>query len=102
VSNAAAQAFIDRVIVDEALQTEMNAATSESQVAAILHREGFECSPAEAREAMLERCGEYLNEEQLAAVAGGLTPDQTTGVMVGAIAAGMAITITASAAAAAA
>jgi hypothetical protein len=51
---------------------------------------------------MLERCGEYLNEEQLAAVAGGLTPDQTTGVMVGAIAAGMAITITASAAAAAA
>jgi predicted ribosomally synthesized peptide with nif11-like leader len=98
-----ADAFLDHIAEDEALQQEFRSATTEDQILAILAREQVTCTPAEIRDAFLERFGSELNEEQLAAIAGGMDA-ATIGAAVGVgtgITVGVAVAVGASAAAAA-
>jgi predicted ribosomally synthesized peptide with nif11-like leader len=100
---SSADAFLDHVAATPSLQAEFTAASSEAEITALLAREGVTCTPADIREAFLERFGSELNEEQLEAIAGG-----TSGAVIGAAATigagvfiGTAIAVGASAAAAA-
>ena len=74
------EAFLDHIAATPALQTEFTSASSDAEITRILQREGVTCTPADIREAFLERYGSELNEEQLEAIAGGAS----TGAVVGA------------------
>jgi hypothetical protein len=53
-------------------------------VQALVAAEGFDATPEEIREAFLETFGSELSEEQLAAIAGGLSDDDTA-LIIGAV-----------------
>lgn len=93
--------FLDRVSSDETFAAQLDAAKSDPvAVQSLIADAGFTIEPAELHEAFLERFGSELTEEQLAAIAGGLSDEQTSivagttlavagvGVAVGAAAAG--------------
>jgi lactobin A/cerein 7B family class IIb bacteriocin len=60
--------------------------------------EGFDATPEEIREAFVEAFGAELSEEQLAAIAGGLSPDGIATVSFGAVIGASAIAAGAAAA----
>jgi predicted ribosomally synthesized peptide with nif11-like leader len=98
-----ADAFLDHIAEDEALQEEFRSATTEDQILMLLTREQVTCTPAEIRDAFLERFGSELNEDQLAAIAGGMdaaTIGAAAGLGAG-ITIGVGIAVASSAAAAA-
>lgn len=98
-----ADAFLDHIADDEALQEEFRSATTEDEIKAILAREQVTCTPDEIRDAFLERFGSELNEEQLSAIAGGMS-GATIGAAVGlgaGVTIGVTVAVSASAAAAA-
>ena len=102
MTQQAAAAFIARVESDEEFALALDALKSDpNQVLALIRAEGFELEPEEVRDAFFEHYGSQLSEEDLAAIAGGLSSDATNGIIVGSIAAGIAISVGASAAAAA-
>lgn len=97
-----ADEFVDHLVNDPALGAEFEAATSEAEVIRILEREQVSCTPDEIREAFLERFGSELDEDQLAAVAGGVS-GAAIGAAVGlgaGVAIGTAVAVGAAAAAA--
>lgn len=103
MSNESAEAFFDRLSTDEAFAEELAAVrTDPAAVQALISEAGFAVDPAEVRDVFLEQFGDQLTEEQLAAVAGGLSSDAANGIMVGSIAGAMVITGVAAGAAAAA
>ena len=50
---------------------------------ALVVAEGFDATPDEIREAFLEAFGAELSEEQLAAIAGGLSQGEAIGIVAG-------------------
>ena len=82
-----AEAFMNRLESDEAFAAELaSMKDDQAAVQAAVVAAGFDATPDEIRDAFVDRFGNQLTEEQLAAIAGGkeLNPDIIAGiVMVG-------------------
>ena len=76
MSHADAVRFLDAVETDEAFAQQLEALrdTPDQALDAVRAR-GFDVDPDEVREAFVERYGADLTEEQLAAIAGGLSAE---------------------------
>ena len=71
-----AEAFMTRVESDEAFAAELESMRDDqAAVQAAVVAAGFDATPEEIRDAFVDRFGDELTEEQLAAVAGGLSVD---------------------------
>ena len=74
MSQQQAEAFIARVQEDPEFAERLAALKGDPAAAqALVVAEGFDATPEEIREAFLETFGAELSEEQLAAIAGGLS-----------------------------
>ena len=84
-----AEAFMDRVESDEAFATELESLKDDqAAVQAAVVAAGFDATPDEIRDAFVDRFGDELTEEQLAAIAGGLDvndPALIVGITVGVV-----------------
>ena len=70
-----AEAFINRVESDEAFAAELESLKDDqAAVQAAVVAAGFDATPDEIRDAFVDRFGDQLTEEQLAAIAGGIDP----------------------------
>ena len=70
-----AEAFMDRVESDEAFAAELESLKDDqAAVQAAIVAAGFDATPDEIRDAFVDRFGDQLTEEQLAAIAGGIDP----------------------------
>ena len=82
-----AEAFMNRLESDEAFAAELaSMKDDQAAVQAAVVAAGFDATPDEIRDVFVDRFGNQLTEEQLAAIAGGkeLNPDIIAGiVMVG-------------------
>ena len=93
MSQQQAEAFITRVQEDPEFAERLSALKGDPTAAhALVVAEGFDATPEEIREAVLETFGAELTEEQLAAIAGGLGPDspEAVGIYLGVAAAAAA------------
>ena len=71
-----AEAFMDRVESDEAFAAELETMSDDqAAVQAAVVAAGFDATPEEIRNAFVDRFGDQLTEEQLAAIAGGVSDD---------------------------
>jgi len=96
-------AFFDRVDSDDSFAQQLETVrTDPAAVQAVLVDAGFDLDPEAVRDGFLDRFGSQLTEEQLAAVAGGLTQDQNMAVVAGVSIGGAGIAIGVAAASAAA
>ena len=78
-----AEAFITRVQEDPDFAERLAALKDDpTAVQALVAAEGFDATPEEVREAFLEAFGSELTEEQLAAIAGGMSGDDSQYVVV--------------------
>ena len=78
-----AEAFMNRVESDEAFAAELESLKDDqAAVQAAVVAAGFDATPDEIRDAFVDRFGDQLTEEQLAAIAGGLD-DQTIVIGIG-------------------
>ena len=103
MSNESVEALFNRLSTDDDFAGELAAVKADpAAVQQLIADAGFDVTPEEVRDAFLEHYGDQLTEEQLAAVAGGLSNDAQNGIMVGSIAAGIVAVSVAGAAAAAA
>lgn len=69
-----AEAFIARVQEDPAFAEQLAAVKDDPEAArALIAAEGFDATPEEMRDAFMEAFGSELSEEQLAAIAGGMS-----------------------------
>ena len=69
-----AEAFMNRVESDEAFAAELESMRDDqAAVQAAVVAAGFDATPEEIRDAFVDRFGDELTEEQLAAVAGGMS-----------------------------
>ena len=76
-------AFFTRLSTDDAFAEQLAAAKADpAAVQQLIADAGFEVTPEEVRDAFLEHYGDQLTEEQLAAVAGGLSQEATNGLIV--------------------
>ena len=83
MSDDAVAEFFDRLENDEAFAQQIaDLREDPAAVQAAITAAGFEVNPEDVREAFLERYGSMLSEEQLAAVAGGLSNGEVIGVAV--------------------
>ncbi len=84
MSQQQADAFIARVQEDPEFAERLAALKDDpAAVHALVVAEGFDATPDEIREAFLEAFGAKLSEEQLAALAGGLSQGEAIGIVVG-------------------
>jgi predicted ribosomally synthesized peptide with nif11-like leader len=84
-----AEAFVARLDSDPAFADRLaEVKESPDQVFELVKAEGFDATPEEIREVFLEHFGSELNEDQLAAIAGGLSNEQ-----IGNIATGVGVTV---------
>jgi predicted ribosomally synthesized peptide with nif11-like leader len=98
MSQAAAEAFLDRIENDEAFAAELESRRANWQeVHDLIRSEGFDADPTEIREAFLERFGTQLSPEQLDEIAAGA---DLVAIGVGAGVGGVVVGIGAAAAAA--
>ena len=68
-----AEAFINRVESDEAFAAELESLKDDqAAVQAAIVAAGFDATPEEIRDVFVDRFGDQLTEEQLAAIAGGV------------------------------
>jgi len=90
-----AEAFIARVQEDPDFAERLAALKDDTAaVQALVAAEGFDATPEEIREAFLETFGSELSEEQLAAIAGGLS-DNDTALIIGVVGALPAVAVAA-------
>lgn len=111
MSTLEADRFIDDLQANEAMAKELTDLSNDPAKAyARVQELGYDVTPDELRDAALEFSGQYFDEAQLDAIAGGLSAGATAGIAVGAaatgavaggIAVGVAIAVTGSCAAAA-
>ena len=82
-----AEAFMNRVESDEAFAAELESLKDDqAAVQAAVVAAGFDATPDEIRDAFVDRFGDELTEEQLAAIAGGLDdPALIVGITVGVV-----------------
>lgn len=79
-----AEAFISRLETDTAFADQLaERKASPDAVMELVRAEGFEATPEEIRDAFLEHFGTELSEDQLAAIAGGLSNEQIGNVVTG-------------------
>jgi predicted ribosomally synthesized peptide with nif11-like leader len=79
-----AEAFIARVQDDPAFAERLVALKDDpAAVQAVVAAEGFDATPDEILDAALEAFGAELSEEQLAAIAGGLSHQDQKGIIIG-------------------
>ena len=91
-----AEAFIARVQEDPDFAERLAALKDDpAAVQALVAAEGFDATPEEVREAFLETFGSELSEEQLAAIAGGLSDDDTAYIIGGVVGALPAVAVAA-------
>ena len=92
-----AEAFMARVQKDPAFAERLAAVKDDPAAArALVAAEGFDATPEEMREAFLEAFGSELSEEELAAIAGGLSTGEivaTTLVSAGGVSAAAAMAV---------
>lgn len=86
MTKAAALAALDRIETDEAFATRLKEGENPEADLAILHAEGFDVTQQDMHDAVLDRYGDQLTEEQLDAVAAGADPAQITAIVVGNVA----------------
>jgi predicted ribosomally synthesized peptide with nif11-like leader len=98
-----AEAFLDSVQADEKFAQQLNEhRTNPDTIQTIVREAGFDATPDEIREVLVEKIGSELSEDQLAAIAGGLSQgDQDIAIAVGASVGVFGFVVTATAAAAA-
>ena len=75
MTDSAAQAVLDRMESDEGFAQRVKYAGSPEASLALLEAEGFEVTPQDMRDAVLDRYGDQLSAEQLDAIAGGASSD---------------------------
>jgi predicted ribosomally synthesized peptide with nif11-like leader len=86
MSAEAAEAFLDRVETDETMVNELMSLRGNPAAAlATVRAAGFDVSPEELREAILERYGGALTVEQLDLVAAGADAELIAGATVGSV-----------------
>ena len=86
MSIESANAAIDRMEADEAFATQVKDAGSPESSLSVLAAEGFEVTPQEMRDAMIDRYGDQLSQEQLDTLVGGeLGPGDTAILVAGSI-----------------
>jgi predicted ribosomally synthesized peptide with nif11-like leader len=74
MSTASAQSLFDRLEEDDAFASQLSERRDDADaVQAMIREAGFEVTPEEMHEIFLERYGADLTEEQLEAIAGGVT-----------------------------
>jgi predicted ribosomally synthesized peptide with nif11-like leader len=81
-----AEAFMNRVEFDEAFAAELESLKDDqAAVQAAVVAAGFDATPEEIRDAFVGQFGDQLTEEQLAAIAGGVSddPGRDAGIAVG-------------------
>lgn len=79
-----AEAFIVRLEADPEFADRLaEAKASPDQVMELVRAEGFDATPEEIRDVFLEHFGSELDEEQLAAIAGGLSGEQVGNIVTG-------------------
>jgi len=111
MSASEADRFIAELLSNQELAKKLTDLGSDPAAAyAEVQAQGFDVTPEELRDATLEFAGQYMDEDELEAIAGGLSAGATAGIAVGAaatgavaggIGVGVAIAVTGSAAAAA-
>ena len=80
-----AEAVMDRVESDEAFAAELESLKDDqAAVQAAVVAAGFDATPEEIRDAFVDRFGDELTEEQLAAIAGG-DDLQIVGIVIGVV-----------------
>jgi predicted ribosomally synthesized peptide with nif11-like leader len=88
VSQAQADAFLDRVESDQEFANELDSLKDDPPaVLDKLRAEGFDVAPEEVREAFLDRYGAELTPEQLEQIAAGVTDQE--GLLLGVVAVGV-------------
>jgi predicted ribosomally synthesized peptide with nif11-like leader len=99
MSNESVEAFFNRLSSDDDFAGQLAAVKADpAAVQQLIAEAGYSVTPEEVRDAFLEHYGDQLTEEQLAAVAGGLTQAEeggiaggvTAGILLGAVAVGAA------------
>jgi predicted ribosomally synthesized peptide with nif11-like leader len=86
MSEAQAEAFLDRVESDEEFAKELESLREDPPaVLEKVHAAGFEATPEEIREAFLDRYGAELTQEQLDQIAAGTDPAVVAGTVVGVV-----------------
>ena len=71
MTSSAAAAVLDRIESDEAFGQRVKEAGGPEASIELLKSEGFDVTPGELRDAVLDRYGDQLTPEQLEALAGG-------------------------------
>jgi len=100
MSTESAQSLFDRLDQDEAFASELAERREDPDaVQAMIRDAGFDVTPEEMHAVFLERYGADLSEEQLEAIAGGVTGAEiAAGVILGGVAiAGIAVSAAAAA-----
>lgn len=93
-----AEAFLARVQSDEDFATKLSdSRDNPAAVQALIAAEGFDTTPEEIKDVVLESLGDELSEEQLAAIAGGLSSVESAGIGLAAAAVVTAAAVTAAA-----
>ena len=78
MSNESVEALFNRLSTDDDFAGELAAVKADpAAVQRLIADAGFDVTPEEVRDAFLEHYGDQLTEEQLAAVAGGLSQSDT-------------------------
>ena len=81
MTTTATTALFERLETDEAFASSLAELREDPQAVKVAIRDaGYDVTPEEVRAAFLERFGSELTEEQLAAVAGGLSDDAWLGI----------------------
>jgi len=93
-----AEAFLARVQSDDDFAAKLGELREDpAAVQAFIADAGFEASPEEIKDVVLESFGDELSEEQLASIAGGLSVAENAGIAIGAGAVVVAAAVTAAA-----
>ncbi len=83
MSIESANAFLDRLETDDEFRSQIEALGQDTEaVRAFAAAQGYDATPDEAREALLDRYGDELSPEMLESISAGV--DSTTAIAVGA------------------
>lgn len=93
-----AEAFLVRVQSDDDFAAKLGELREDpAAVQAFIAAEGFDATPDEIKDVVLESFGDQLSEEQLASIAGGLSVVENVGIGIAAGAVVVAAAVTAAA-----
>jgi len=84
MTSTSAEAALDRMEADEDFARRVRDAGGPEASIALLSGEGFDVTPAEMRDAVLDRYAETLTPDQLDQLAGGLNKQEQAGLAIGA------------------